>query len=196
MADGVGPEFEDKIITEPVLIGVIEFANRVGRGVEGNADTGPLPSGIVEFGFGIEMEVEGKIDIESLPTCVVEFANGVGVGVSVGLGTLIRESPPLLKVKLLELGAVGNAVVSLPEIDARVNDNDSEETIRLAIPVLAMKIELEPGNVVNRASLEVVPFNTTGVPVDAIIELEREGENAVPEGVTVETITRVPTIDV
>jgi hypothetical protein len=143
LADGVGLEFEDRIITEPVLIGVVEFANGVGRGVEGNADTGPLLSGIVEFGFGIEMEVEGKIDIESLPTCVVEFANGVGVGVSVGLGTPIRESPPLLKVKLLELGAVGNAVVPLPEIDARVNDV-SEGTVRLVIPVPAMKIELEP----------------------------------------------------
>jgi hypothetical protein len=194
LADGVGLEFEDRIITEPVLIGVVEFANGVGRGVEGNADTGPLLSGIVEFGFGIEMEVEGKIDIESLPTCVVEFANGVGVGVSVGLGTPIRESPPLLKVKLLELGAVGNAVVPLPEIDARVNDV-SEGTVRLVIPVPAMKIELEPWSVVNGASLEVVPFNTTGVLVDAIIEFEREGENAVP-GVTVETITRVPTIDV
>jgi len=84
----------------------------------------------------------------------------------------------------------------LPEIDARVNDNVPEEIIRLVIPVPAMKIELEPGSVVNEASLEVVPFNTTGVPVDAIIEFEREGENAVPEGVIVETITRVPTIDV
>ena len=41
----------------------------------------------------------------------------------------------------------------------------------------------------------MVLFNTTGVPVDTIIEFEREGENAVLR-VTVETITRVPTIDV
>ena len=197
LADGVGLEFEDKVITEPVLIGVVEFANGVGREVEGNTNTEPLLSGIVKFKFDIEVEVEGKIDIKSLPTCVVEFANGVGVGVSVGLGTPTRESPPLLKVKLIELGAVGNAVVPLPEIDARVNDSFSGETVRLVIPVPAMKVELEPGDGVNgAASPEVVPFNTTGVPVDAIIEFEREGENAGPEGVTVETITRVPTIDV
>ena len=196
LADGVGLEFEDKIITELALTGAAELANGVGREVEGNTDTEPLLSGIVEFESGIGMEVGGKIDIESLPTCVVEFANGVGVGVSVGLGIPTRESPPLLKVKLLELGAVGNAVVPLPEIDARVNDNVSEETIRLVIPVPAMKGELEPGNVANGVSLEVIPFNTTGVPVDAIIEFERKGENVVPEGVTVETITRVPTIDV
>lgn len=157
--------------------------------VDGIVRAEPLPSGILEFADATRSRVE------SLPTCVVEFANDVGVGVSVGLGIPTREPPPLLKVKLLELGAVGNAVVPLPEIDARVNDNVCEETIRLVIPVPAMKGELEPGNV-NGASPEVIPFNTTGVPVDAIIEFEREGENIVPEGLTVETITRVPTIDV
>lgn len=184
LADGVGLEFEDKVITEPVLIGVVEFANGVGREVEGNTDTEPLLSGIVEFEFGIGVEVGGKIDIESLPTCVVEFANDVGIGVSVGVGTPTRESLPLLKVKLPELGTVGNAVVPSPEMDARVNDNVSEETIRPVIPVPTMKVELEPRDVVNGASPEVVPFNTAGVLVDAIIEFEREGENAVP-GVTV-----------
>ena len=185
LADGVGLEFEDKIISEPVLIGVVEFANGVGREVEGNTDTEPLLSGIIEFEFGIGMEVGGRIDIESMPTCVVEFANDVGISVSVRVGTPTRESLPLLKVKLSELGTVGNAAVPSPEMDARVNDNVSEETIRLVIPVPAMKVELEPRDVVNWASPEVVPFNTAGVLVDAIIEFEREGENAVPEGVTV-----------